>query len=947
MKNSILVILLLLVVSFAKAQDIETGLVGYYPFNASADDLSPLQNHGAWNGLIERTTNRYELPFTAYEFPNLTTYIDVPDIPELNFTGDFTISVWVRPVEVTTFYMARKSNALAPPYALTLTGIGNTHFAVTTDQGLVTVDVPAGYTLNEWQLFTGVRSGNTLSLYRNNVLIGQEAIMGTNVINPQGLLFNVRTTSSATISPRKLDDVRLYNRALNAAEVNALFEFRAACPIDQLVINSQADLITYKTNYPNCTSLPQGLLVEGEDVNDLSYLSSLLTIYGDLEIRNNPNLPNTDGMELFLEIIDGDWLIVGNGLLDNLMGLSQGLTMDGNTIEIKDNPSLTTLNGFISVRSANVFILDNNDALLSMGDLFLADATNVEIKNNDGITNLSGLGNLTEVNTLIVDNNSSLVSVNGISSIGSPDPIIDTIIITNNEMLTDISNLELFMFEQAPNLTLTDNENLSLCSTFFLCNNIANFSQVIIENNSVGCNTLTELLDNCGASLNYVSGTVKLDIDGTNCFMTGLPGTGAMVEISNGSLSYTTMVEENGNYGLFIPSSGSFTVRIIDSSISEIFTVNPFEEQIEFTGFSQNEIVDFCLSSNENVSDVLIHLLPITEARPGFEAEYILSYANEGSIATSGTISLYFDDERQTFSGATPMPMSISGNEIIWEYETLAPFENRTIALTMESAPPPTNESGTVLWFTSQIVSSETDYNLMDNEHLLEQEMINSQDPNDKRVAQGESIQLSQVGEYLEYIIRFQNIGSASAINVRVDDELQQNLDWNSFKIITASHDFELAITNQNQVSFIFDTINLPSVNTDPEGSNGFIAFRVKSLPGLEIGDFIENEANIFFDFNAPILTNMVTTTVVEILDIQESTLESDVRIFPNPVSENLTILTNPNFNFIKAEVYAIGGQKLMETSATQLDMSDLSAGIYFVTVVTESGSITKKIVKQ
>ncbi len=84
-----------------------------------------------------------------------------------------------------------------------------------------------------------------------------------------------------------------------------------------------------------------------------------------------------------------------------------------------------------------------------------------------------------------------------------------------------------------------------------------------------------------------------------------------------------------------------------------------------------------------------------------------------------------------------------------------------------------------------------------------------------------------------------------------------------------------------------------------------------------------------------------------EVLAVSDFNLAETVSVFPNPVSENLTISIASNFNFIKAEVYSISGQKLMETSATQLDMSELSAGIYFVKVVTERGSSTKKIIKK
>jgi hypothetical protein len=84
-----------------------------------------------------------------------------------------------------------------------------------------------------------------------------------------------------------------------------------------------------------------------------------------------------------------------------------------------------------------------------------------------------------------------------------------------------------------------------------------------------------------------------------------------------------------------------------------------------------------------------------------------------------------------------------------------------------------------------------------------------------------------------------------------------------------------------------------------------------------------------------------------EILAVEDFNLAETIGMYPNPVSNKLTISIASNFSFIKAELYSISGQKLKETLLKQLDMSDLSSGVYFVTVVSGKGSLTKKIVKQ
>jgi hypothetical protein len=48
----------------------------------------------------------------------------------------------------------------------------------------------------------------------------------------------------------------------------------------------------------------------------------------------------------------------------------------------------------------------------------------------------------------------------------------------------------------------------------------------------------------------------------------------------------------------------------------------------------------------------------------------------------------------------------------------------------------------------------------------------------------------------------------------------------------------------------------------DPEGSHGFVSFRVAPRAGLPEGTVIENTAGIVFDQNSPVITNTVRNTL-------------------------------------------------------------------------------------
>ncbi|MDN3724815.1 T9SS type A sorting domain-containing protein [Aequorivita sp. SDUM287046] len=82
-------------------------------------------------------------------------------------------------------------------------------------------------------------------------------------------------------------------------------------------------------------------------------------------------------------------------------------------------------------------------------------------------------------------------------------------------------------------------------------------------------------------------------------------------------------------------------------------------------------------------------------------------------------------------------------------------------------------------------------------------------------------------------------------------------------------------------------------------------------------------------------------------LSITEEDFTKNLSVFPNPVSSILNIETSNTISFERATVYSTLGRLILQTSEKQINLESLSAGIYFVEVVTDKGTVTKKIVKQ
>ena len=106
-------------------------------------------------------------------------------------------------------------------------------------------------------------------------------------------------------------------------------------------------------------------------------------------------------------------------------------------------------------------------------------------------------------------------------------------------------------------------------------------------------------------------------------------------------------------------------------------------------------------------------------------------------------------------------------------YTNLQPFESRSISVTLNlnspTETPPLN-SDDLLNFTANITPVAQDETPNDNTFTLNQTVVNSYDPNDKMCLEGNWLDPVKVGDYVHYCIRFENKGTASAVNVVVKD---------------------------------------------------------------------------------------------------------------------------------------------------------------------------------
>ena len=447
---------------------------------------------------------------------------------------------------------------------------------------------------------------------------------------------------------------------------------------------------------------------------------------------------------------------------------------------------------------------------------------------------------------------------------------------------------------------------------------------------------------------NTISGLVRLDANADGCSPedAGIPN--LLIQSSNGTNSFATFTQADGSYS-FAANQQVFITRIT-SSLPTHYSSAPASHVFDFLDLNDttNE-ADFCIEANQAINDLNVVVYPaIDDPRPGFGTTYRLVYKNNGTTPLSGALTFEFEEAKLSFVGASETPTAQTSNRLSFDYSALLPFETRYIDLEFDLFAPPVTNSGDELLTTVAITPDSGDANEDDNRFALSQTVINSYDPNDIRVLEGTEITIEQADDYLHYIIRFQNTGTASAINIRVHNVLDDLFDWSTLQLESLSHPGRVEISDGNLVDFIFDDINLPDSTSNEPASHGFIAYKIKPRGDVVIGDVFDNKADIYFDFNPPIITNTATTEIVNPVSVDDLSASS-IRVYPNPTSTMLAIEAEEAIHSIR--VFDLNGRQLLQQSSgagtTSIDVSAWPAGLYFLELHSDREVRTLKFVKE
>ena len=687
------------------------------------------------------------------------------------------------------------------------------------------------------------------------------------------------------------------------------------------------------------------------DVSELKELRFLNLSGNQISILNVSNLTNLEELKCGynrLKSLD----VIG---LTKLKVLYCEYNSELSELTFNNNPFLTELYSYsCKIKSLNLsnmkhlkYVISNSNKLDEV-NLHNSDSIYYLSLSSNSLTNLD----LTSKSNLVYLScsynklsNLELDGLTNLTNLNCDGNLIDNIYIPYNNILENFTcsrnRFKFLDISSAKNIKIFNcSYNYSLA--FLLLKNGASFSKIEIKDNLnikyICCDDgqydkISELVEQNGLTHcevntycnfspgiyhNIIQGKVKFSSDSFDCntTATNFPYL-KFSDVGNGIIN--NLNYSNGNFVLAV-GNGMYNINPkLDNILN--FEITPKNIVGFFPSTSDTITQDFCITPKGIYRQTNITVIPLTPpARPGFEAKYKIVCENAGNQVESGTLNFTYDESKLDFISATSVADIIADGIVKWNFSDLRPFEKIEIIVTMLVNRPtdtPAVKAGDKLNMTASI---------LDNIFTLENTVVGSIDPNDKTCLQGDRVHPDMIDKYVDYLIRFENTGTYAAENVVVKDIIDtKRFDVSTLQITDASHEVYTRIEG-NKVEFIFENIQLPF---DDANNDGYIAFKIKTLSTLQLGDSLKNLADIYFDYNFPIRTNEAQTTVA--LPSFTQDWVSDINVYPNPVSDILHLQTEETWT--KAEIFDVSGRiiRAASLSSQSIDVSTLESGTYFV----------------
>lgn len=345
------------------------------------------------------------------------------------------------------------------------------------------------------------------------------------------------------------------------------------------------------------------------------------------------------------------------------------------------------------------------------------------------------------------------------------------------------------------------------------------------------------------------------------------------------------------------------------------------------------------------------------EFRTGFTNEIVLTPVNNGCVSKDIEVKLVLDTAKTSFVSSNVAPNWSTLDTISWTISQInyqSHFEGIYVKIKTKN----TAVIGDTIKISTITLPFIDDRDTSNNIKDYAFRVINGYDPNDITVHPTGNCPEAYIkgNQKLTYKIRFQNTGNAEAINIYVIDSIDLDLDISTLNVVSASDTLYSLIYPGNVIKFTFDSIFLADSASNEPKSHGYIVYTIEPKSTLPDGTKILNRADIYFDYNPPVLTNTTLNTIQSGNHLSLCTPTSaqtktngEVKVFPNP---NDGVFTLESFDLIEEVIiYDHSSRTIcrLSSNSKRVDVSlvNIKAGIYLVAVKTTKGKEVLKMIVQ
>ena len=429
-----------------------------------------------------------------------------------------------------------------------------------------------------------------------------------------------------------------------------------------------------------------------------------------------------------------------------------------------------------------------------------------------------------------------------------------------------------------------------------------------------------------------VSGHVYID-ENDNGLQDAEEPNAANVTLSFAPTGHLTGTDQNGDFTIGLPI-GQHALTVAD--VMPGAAVEPASHTVELPslGFAADGM-DFRITPPPPPppppTDVRIRWnYGLVPPRPGFQH------------------TVNFETQLISYTGPTLVTITIDPlSEIIsTSFPSLSIVDNVITAQDLQPGVPhfiqlynaPSVPLSTTLIYTASITQPAEDQFPENNTRTLQPIVVGSYDPNDKQVFPPRlTPEEAAVDTVLEYLVRFQNTGTYLAERVVITDTLSADLRWDTFRFLESSHPCQWYV-NDGVAHFVFNDIMLPDSNANEPESHGHVRFKIRPRVGMAVGEGVTNIANIYFDFNEPVITEPCLFAVEVPTAVEQAAL-TGVTLHPNPTDHVLN-LSVPDDRSYYAEILTVDGRTVRTLgswrSKAAIQVSSLPPGSYLLRLIAD-----------